>query len=46
MQESEAFLTIKDQKEVLPHTLSFRPINPSKSDIRNKTKLYWINNFY
>ena len=33
MQETEAFLTVKDQKEGFPHTLSFRLINPSKSDI-------------
>ena len=33
MQEAEAFLTIKDRKEGFTHTLSFRLINPSKSDI-------------
>ena len=33
MQEPEAFLTVKDQKEGFPHTLSYRLINPSKSDI-------------
>ena len=33
MQEAEAFLTVKDQKERFPHTLTFRLINPSKSDI-------------
>ena len=33
MQEAEAFLTVKDQKESFPHTLSYRLINPSKSDI-------------
>ena len=33
MQETKAFLTIKDHKEGSPHTLSFRLINPSKSDI-------------
>ena len=33
MQEAEAFLTVKDQKEGFPHTLSYRLINPSKSDI-------------
>ena len=32
MQEPEAFLTVKDQKEGFPHTLSFRLINPSKPD--------------
>ena len=38
MQESETFLTIKDQKEVLPHTLSFRPINPSNQISDKKLK--------
>ena len=33
MQEAETFLTVKDQKERFPHTLTFRLINPSKSDI-------------
>ena len=32
MQKTEAFLTIKDHKEGFPHTLSFRLINPLKSD--------------
>ena len=32
MQEPEAFLTVKDQKEGFPHTLFFRLINPSKPD--------------
>ena len=38
MQETEAFLTIKDHNEGFPHTLSFRLINPSKSDIREISK--------
>ena len=38
MQETEAFLTIKDHKEGFPHTLSFRLINPSKSDIGKISK--------
>ena len=33
MQETEAFLTIKDHKEGFPHTLSFHRINASKSEI-------------
>ena len=33
MQETEAFITVKDNKEGFPHTLSFRLINPSKFDI-------------
>ena len=32
MQKTEAFLTIKDHKKGFPHTLSFRLINPLKSD--------------
>ena len=45
MQETEAFLTIKDHKEGFPHTLSFRLINPSKSDIGkiSKSLLHSIN---
>ena len=39
MQGTEAFLTIKDHKEGFPHMLSFRLINPSKSDIRKISKL-------
>ena len=39
MQETEAFLTIKDHKEGLPHTLSFPLINPSKWDIGKESKL-------
>ena len=38
IQETEEFLTIKDHKEVLPHTLSFRLLNPSKSDIGKISK--------
>ena len=38
MQETEAFLTIKDHNEGFPHTLSFRLINPSKSDIGKVSK--------
>ena len=33
LQETEAFITVKDHKKGFPHTLSFRLINPSKSDI-------------
>ena len=38
MQETEAFLTIKGHKEGFPHTLYFRLINPSKSDIEKISK--------
>ena len=38
MQETEAFLTIKDHKEGFPQTLSFCLINPSKSDIGKISK--------
>ena len=38
MQETEAFLQIKDHKEGFPSTLSFRLINPSKSDIGKISK--------
>ena len=38
MQETEAFITVKDHKEGFPHTLSFRLINPSKSDIGKISK--------
>ena len=37
MQETEAFITVKDHKG-FPHTLSFRLINPSKSDIGKISK--------
>ena len=33
MQETEVFITVKDHKEGFPHSLLFRLINPSKSDI-------------
>ena len=39
MHETEAFITVKDHKESFPHTLSFRLINPSKSDIGKISKL-------
>ena len=38
IKEIEAFLTIKDHKEGFPHSLSFRLINPSKSDIGKTSK--------
>ena len=38
MQETEALLTIKNHKEGFPHTLSFRLINLSKSDIGKISK--------
>ena len=38
MQETEAFITVKDHKEGFPHTLPFRLINPSKSDIGKISK--------
>ena len=38
MQETEAFITIKDHKEGFPHSLSFRLINPSKTDIGKISK--------
>ena len=38
MQKTETFLTIKDYKEGFPHTLSFRLINPSRSDIGKTSK--------
>ena len=38
MQETEAFITVKDHKEGFPHTLSLRFINPSKSDIGKISK--------
>ena len=41
IQETEAFLTIKDHKEGFPHMLSFRLINPSKSDIGKISKSVW-----
>ena len=38
MQETEALITVEDHKEGLPHTLSFRLIDPSKSDIGKISK--------
>ena len=38
MQESESYITVKDHKEDFPHRLSFRLINPSKSDIGKISK--------
>ena len=38
MQETEAFITIKDHKEGFPHSLSFRLIHPSKTDIGKISK--------
>ena len=38
MQESEAFVTIKYHKDSFPNSLSFRLINPSKSDIGKISK--------
>ena len=37
-QESETFITVKGHKECFHHTLSFRFINPSKSDIGKISK--------
>ena len=40
MLETEAYITIKDYKESFPYKLSFRLLNPSKSDIgKISTKL-------
>ena len=38
MEETEAFITVKDHKDGFPHTLSFRLINPFKSDIGKISK--------
>ena len=38
MQETEVFLRMKDHKKSFPHTISFRLINPSKSDIGKISK--------
>ena len=38
IQETEAFLTIKDHNEGFPHRLSFHLINPPKSDIGKISK--------
>ena len=39
LQESESYITIKDHKDDFPHKISFRLINPSKSDIGKISKL-------
>ena len=33
MEESEAYITVKNHKEDFPHKPSFRLINPSKSEL-------------
>ena len=38
MEESEAYITVKDHKEDFPHKPSFRLINPSKSELRKVNK--------
>ena len=38
VQESEGFITIKDHKDNFPNSLSFRLINPSKSDLGKISK--------
>ena len=38
MEETEAYITVKDYKEGFPHKLPFRLINPSKSDIGKISK--------
>ena len=38
VQETEAFLTIRDHHEIFTHTISFRLINPSKSDTKKISK--------
>ena len=45
IEETEAYITVKDHKEDFPHKLSFRLMNPSKSDIGkiSKTLLDKIN---
>ena len=39
MQESECYITVKDHEEDFPHNISYRLINPSKSDIGNLCKI-------
>ena len=39
IQESEAYITVKDHKKGFPNNPSFRLINPSKSDIGRKKDL-------
>ena len=38
MEESEAYITVKDHKENFPHKPSFRLINPSKSELGKVSK--------
>ena len=38
IEETEAYITVKDHKEDFPHKLSFRLMNPSKSDIGKISK--------
>ena len=38
LQETEAYITIKDHKKGFPNNTSFRLINPSKSDIARISK--------
>ena len=38
MLETDAYITIKNHKEGFPHKLSFRLLNPSKSDISKISK--------
>ena len=38
IEETEAYITVKDRKEDFPHKLSFRLTNPSKSDIGKISK--------
>ena len=38
MEESEAYITVKDHKEDFPHKQSFRLINPSKSELGKVSK--------
>ena len=39
LQESESYITIKDHKDDFPHKISFRLINPLKSDIGKISKV-------
>ena len=39
LSEGNAYLTVKDHKEEFPEKLSFRLINPSKSEIRKISKI-------
>ena len=38
MEESEAYITVKDHKEDFPHNPSFRLMNPSKSEFGKDSK--------